>query len=110
MSVMPYTTHVFGNELEAETFADTHEYGTKDLKEIAKKIAALPQISGKNRRVIITNGCNPTIVADSDGTVQEFAVELLDQAAIVDVNGAGDSFVGGYLAYLNKGADLEKSV
>merc|ERR1711862_750612 len=80
------------------------------MGEIAKKIAALPQISGKNRRVIITNGKNPTIVADSDGTVQEFAVEVLDQEAIVDVNGAGDSFVGGYLAYLNKGADLEKCV
>ena len=32
MSVMPYTTTVFCNELEAETFADTHELGTKDLK------------------------------------------------------------------------------
>ena len=110
MSVMPYTTHVFCNELEAETFSDTHEFGTKDLAEIAKKIAALPQNNGRNRRCIITHGKDPTIVADSDGTVQEFPVAPIEADKILDTNGAGDSFVGGYLAYLNKGADLEKCV
>jgi adenosine kinase len=78
MSCLPYTTYLWGNELEARTFAETHELGTTDLTAIAKHLAALPQIGGRNRRVIITHGKKPTIVADSDGTSQEFAVELLD--------------------------------
>lgn len=49
-------------------------------------------------------------MAESDGTVQEFAVPPIAAELILDTNGAGDSFVGGYLAYLNKGADLEKCV
>ena len=32
------------------------------------------------------------------------------QSKIVDTNGAGDAFVGGFLAYLAKGKDLEAAV
>lgn len=110
MQCIPYMTYMFGNELEAQTFAEQHELPNKDIREVAKHIAALPQVSGRNRRVVFTQGKDATIVADSDGTVQEFPVELLDQSAIVDVNGAGDSFVGGFLAMLNKGEPLERCV
>ena len=33
-------------------------------------------------------------------------VPLLPKEKLVDTNGAGDAFVGGFLAYLAKGADL----
>ena len=31
---------------------------------------------------------------------------LLSKELLVDTNGAGDAFVGGFLAYLSKGADI----
>jgi adenosine kinase len=34
----------------------------------------------------------------------------IDDADIVDTNGAGDSFAGGFLAYFVKGAPLEKCI
>ena len=46
---------------------------------------------------------------------QEATVELVDVApieasTIVDTNGAGDSFVGGFFAELGKGSDLRTAV
>ena len=39
---MAYSTIVFGNETEAVAFAEKNEYGTKDIKAIAEKIAEIP--------------------------------------------------------------------
>jgi adenosine kinase len=36
--------YIFGNETEAETFSEANGFGTKDLKEIATKIARLPKV------------------------------------------------------------------
>ena len=54
---------VFGNETEAEAFAEKQGLGTKDVKEIAKKIAAMPLEGKGKRRVIITQGAAAVIVA-----------------------------------------------
>ena len=56
----------------------------------------------RKRTVVITQGALPTIVVH-DGTVQEFPVQLIEADKIVDTNGAGDSFVGGYLSQLIAG-------
>ena len=49
---------------EALTFAEHHNFQTKDLSEIAKKIAGLPKInSNKPRIVAITQGDQFTIIA-----------------------------------------------
>ena len=46
---------------------------------------------------MITQGAQPTLVAQ-DGNVTEFPVLPIAPEEIVDSNGAGDAFVGGYLA------------
>lgn len=51
---------------------------------------------------VITQGKDETIVA-SEGKVQKYAVPPVEASAIVDTNGAGDAFVGGFLAALIKG-------
>jgi len=52
---------------EAEAFAESQNYGTKDLGEIAKKMAALPKVnSNKPRIVIITHGDQATCVANGE--------------------------------------------
>lgn len=110
MSVLPYTDIVFGNETEAATYAEVHNLDTKDVREIAKSIARLPKENGaKSRMVIITQGADP-VVCVKDGEVLEFAAEKLPADKIVDTNGAGDAFVGGFLAQYVQNKSLEVSV
>ena len=111
LQVLAKSELLFGNETEAEAFAEKQELGTKDVKEIAMKIAAMPLEGSAKRRVIITQGAEAVIVATAgEDKVQEFPVQKLDKADIVDTNGAGDAFVGGYLAQLALGADLPTCV
>lgn len=51
------------------------------------------------RVAIITQGSNAVLLAQN-GTVTEVPVDKLDADKIVDTNGAGDAFVGGFLAQL----------
>uniref|UniRef100_H2Y553 Adenosine kinase n=1 Tax=Ciona savignyi TaxID=51511 RepID=H2Y553_CIOSA len=110
MNAMPYVDILFGNETEAVAFADKHEWGTKDLVEIAKKIAALPKInSTKPRIVVITQGSLPTLVANGELS-SEHPIIPLDKSKIVDTNGAGDAFVGGFLSQLVTGMTISECV
>uniref|UniRef100_H2Y554 Adenosine kinase n=1 Tax=Ciona savignyi TaxID=51511 RepID=H2Y554_CIOSA len=111
MNAMPYVDILFGNETEAVAFADKHEWGTKDLVEIAKKIAALPKInSTKPRIVVITQGSLPTLVANGPHEASEHPIIPLDKSKIVDTNGAGDAFVGGFLSQLVTGMTISECV
>ena len=110
MSVMPYADIVFGNETEAATFADAFNLGTTDVKKIALAISMLPKENGsKGRTVIITQGSDPVVCAEN-GAVVEFPAEKLPTSKIVDTNGAGDAFVGGFLAQYVLGKDLRTAV
>ena len=109
MQVYPYADFVFGNESEAMKFSEVHGFDTQDYGEIALRMAALEKATDRPRTVVITRGCESTVVA-CNGAVTYYDVQLLDPAAIVDTNGAGDSFVGGFLSRLVQGADMQKCV
>lgn len=103
MDALKYVDIVFGNELEAEAFAKEFNFGTTDLKEIALKLCDLPKVGEKRKRVaVITHGANPVILA-CDGKIQEFPVPPISRENIVDTNGAGDAFSGGFLAQYVQG-------
>jgi adenosine kinase len=109
-SVLPYADIVFGNESEAAAFAEANEFAGASVAEVALKISTMPKASGAHGRVVvITQGSESTIVA-KDGKVAEYAVTPIDEAAIVDTNGAGDAFVGGFLAKFLLGQDIAKCV
>lgn len=106
MEAMPYIDILFGNETEAQTFAETEGWETRDVAEIALKIAAMPKESGgKPRIVVFTQGADATVVA-KDGAVTKYDVIKLEKSELVDTNGAGDAFVGGFLAALVKGKEI----
>ncbi|KAM6442159.1 adenosine kinase isoform 1-T1 [Liasis olivaceus] len=100
MEVMPYVDILFGNETEAASFAREQGFETEDIEEIARKTQALKKANPKRQRVVVfTQGKNDTIMA-TENEVRAFPVLISDQSEIVDTNGAGDAFVGGFLSQL----------
>ena len=108
-AALQHVDFLFGNETEAATFGEVSGWGT-DVGQVALKIAALPKACGSRPRVVVfTQGKDPTLVA-CGGTLSSFPVPLLPKEQLVDTNGAGDAFVGGFLAMLAKGCDLAACV
>ena len=98
-TALEYADYLFCNESEAATYGKKHGLG-EDLQKVALAIAASPKKnSAKPRTVIFTQGSEKTIVA-CDGKVVEYDVKALPKEQLVDTNGAGDAFVGGFLAGL----------
>jgi adenosine kinase len=62
--------------------------------------------SNRARVVVITQGSNDTIVA-TNGVVTTYAVPPLAANLIVDANGAGDAFCGGFLSQLALGKSVK---
>lgn len=107
---LPYCSYIFGNETEARTFSRVHGWETDNVEEIALKISELPKAPGVNKRIaVITQGADPVVVAE-DGKVTKFPVILLPKEKLVDTNGAGDAFVGGFLSQLVQGKSVEDCV
>ncbi|WOL04276.1 hypothetical protein Cni_G12997 [Canna indica] len=105
-----YVDFLFGNETEARTFAKVRGWQTENVEEIAVKISALPKASGTHKRItVITQGCDPVVVAE-DGKVKLFPVILLPKEKLVDTNGAGDAFVGGFLSQLVQEKSIDDCV
>jgi len=109
-SAMEYADYLFCNESEAEAYGKKHfpEIAT-DLNALALEVAKLPKKGTKPRIVVFTQGSKSTIVA-SEGKVTEYKVDPLPKDQLVDTNGAGDSFVGGFLSQLVQGKDMETCV
>ncbi|XP_071829549.1 uncharacterized protein [Apostichopus japonicus] len=110
MSVMPYVDYLFGNETEFACYAKEQNMGTEDLKEIALKAAAFPKENSKRERVVvITQGDLPTIVAKG-GKVTEYPIRAVKKEDIVDTNGAGDCYVGGFISQLIQDKSIEECI
>ncbi|CAK6956698.1 adenosine kinase b isoform X1 [Scomber scombrus] len=98
MKVMPYVDILFGNET------------TDDIAEIAKRTQNLPKENTKRPRVVVfTQGKDDTVATVGD-RVTMFPVLDIDQNDIVDTNGAGDAFVGGFLSALVQEHALEECI
>lgn len=108
LSVIPYIDILFGNENEAEAFSKAKEYDTKDMKAIALKVAALPKVNKSRQRVVIfTQGPGPVLLCKDD-KVTEHPILPIKEEEILDTNGAGDAWVGGFLSQLALGCSVEE--
>lgn len=107
--LLPFCNIVIGNEAEAESFASSHGYNTSDVKEIALRLASSPKHFKSPRLVVFTQGINDTVVAH-DGKITTFPIIKIDQSKIVDTNGAGDAFVGGFLSQYVQGYSVERCI
>jgi adenosine kinase len=107
--VLRYADVVFSNEDEAAALGAKLGWGS-DLMEIAKKLADFPKENkNRNRLVVFTQGAKSTIVCH-EGKITNFQPIPVRPEEIVDTNGAGDSFVGGFLSRFVQNKPLEECV
>ncbi|KAF8634917.1 hypothetical protein AX15_000658 [Amanita polypyramis BW_CC] len=112
--ILPHCDILIGNETEAEVWAVANGLSeTKDLAKIAKAIAILPKSNpSRPRIVILTHGAEATILVSSTqpDVPKVYPVEKLDDSQIVDTNGAGDAFAGGFIGAYASGKDIDDCV
>jgi adenosine kinase len=84
---------------------------------LCKELAKLPKKDSKEKRiVIITCGPNPSHVVEYDFGKQEITFEgsyecdKIENEKIVDTNGAGDAFAGGFLSHFLSKKNLAECV
>ncbi|KAI8355545.1 Ribokinase-like protein [Blakeslea trispora] len=101
-SVIKNTDILFGNEDEARTYSKVAGWNTDDVQEIAKKLSQLEKGNSKPRLVVITQGADATVTACGEES-HVYPVIKVDSADIVDTNGAGDAFCGGFMGLYAQG-------
>mmetsp|Transcript_3240 Transcript_3240/g.4408 ORF Transcript_3240/g.4408 Transcript_3240/m.4408 type:complete len:354 (-) Transcript_3240:242-1303(-) len=106
---LKYMDYLFGNESEAAEFAKMMKYEETDVAKIAALASKEESVKGKKRTVVFTQGSSCTCVA-VEGKVTCYEVPKLDAKKIVDSNGAGDAFVGGFLSQQLAGTDIATCV
>jgi len=104
------TDVVFGNESEAAALGEKLGWGS-DLEVIAKKLAEeFPKENASGKRLVIfTQGSKQTIVYEN-GEIKKFSPVSISPDEIVDTNGAGDCFVGGFLSRFIQEKSLAESI
>ena len=112
--LLPHCDFVIGNESEAAAWASAVGLPDKsDIPTIARSIATLPKSNASRpRTAIITQGPDSTVVvaAADPKKPKIFPVTRLEDGQIVDTNGAGDAFAGGFLGALVSGKTVDEAV
>ena len=115
-----YADIIFANEFEAELFCETLKINTKNkintIKDLAYQLCKNIPKKNKNKKriVIVTAGPNPAAICQYDFKIQQeifcdlFPVANVPSENIVDTNGAGDAFAGGFLSQFVKGKKLDE--
>jgi len=108
--LLPHADLLVANEDEAHALARRLGLADLSLAQVALEVAALPKENGaRGRTVIFTQGAQATIVAQ-DAVVHQFTPVVCPPSNLVDTNGAGDSFVGGFLSGLVRRASLTECI
>ncbi|MES1909879.1 MAG: hypothetical protein MHM6MM_002566 [Cercozoa sp. M6MM] len=111
LQALEYVDILFANETESHAFGEA--LGLEDLstEAVARHVAAMPKKGDRPRTVVFTQGAEPVIVVTQNGQhIEVFDVPALAEDKIVDVNGAGDAFVGGFVAMQVQGKPMNQCV
>lgn len=112
--VIKYVDILFGNDDEALAFSELMKWDTTNVEEIATKLTEFEKTRKEvGRIVVITQGERPIIVAEHVNNkveIKKFPCKPIPDSEMVDTNGAGDSFAGGFLSQFMQGATLEVCV
>jgi len=95
---------VFGNEVEFIALGkkigvvkESQTQSSINMKELAKSIANY-QTCGIKRTVVLTMGSEPTIACQAECEPITSEIIPIEPSQIIDTNGAGDAYAGGFLS------------
>ena len=110
--IVPFCDIIIGNEAEAASWASANKLPAEaKLEVIAKALATQPKAnSSRPRLVIFTHGAESTIVVSSAEPDSPKVYPVNKVGHIVDTNGAGDAFAGGFLGAFVAGKNIDESV
>lgn len=111
--VLPYVDILIGNESEAEAWGIASGLpNPTDLSAVALALANLPKSNASRpRTVLLTSGADATVVATTGSEeTKRFPVTKLSEEQIVDTNGAGDAFAGGFIGAYVLGKSVDEAV
>lgn len=97
---------LFGNESEALAYYKRCTVSTGKVPSIE---AAVQELAKHAKHVIITQGSSSTIYG-TGSSISSFPVKPVHPDEIVDTNGAGDAFVGGFLAAFLGGHPIDRCI
>lgn len=102
IKVLPFVDIVFGSRVDALALGEALEWEETDLSNVMMRILSLLKTTNPYQpaTVVVTGGSESTFVATYATGVVEYTVPPVPIESIVDTNGAGDAFVGGYLSQL----------
>jgi adenosine kinase len=117
-NLFEYADIVFANAAEAIFLGNLLKiHDPENLSELCVHLAKLVKKNKtKKRVVIITNGPNPAYICEYDHAQHRVTYngqnipDYVPNEEIVDTNGAGDAFAGGFLSKFIKGKNLEECV
>jgi len=110
LKLIEYSDFVIGNETEGAAITTKLGGDPSNLKHGLKLVADLPKANSKRHRTVIFTQNEKPVLMYHNRTYYEFPNEPVPPEKIVDMNGAGDSFVGGFIAALMHGLDFRKCV
>jgi len=115
MHSIEHADYVFCNEDEGSLMAEKQGFEALDRLSAAKFVCNYKKANGKRNRIaVITQGAEPILIAESqpvgEPKITMIPVPKLDQALVIDTNGAGDALVGAFLAGMARGLSLEESL
>lgn len=111
MHCIEYADIVFCNEDEASAYAKANDLDENDRVAAAKHMVSRPKANKQRARlVIVTQGSEPVIMVQGEDNVQQIQVPAIEKDKIVDTNGAGDAFVGGFLSAKIQGHNEQECV
>lgn len=115
MEALSYSDYIFANEDEADAFAKAMDQEGATRTQVAEMLVKATKVNSKRTRMsIITQGPEPVLVGimkeNGEVEVKSYPVPQIESSKVIDTNGAGDSFVGAFLAKLMEQCPLDECV
>ncbi|KCV71778.1 hypothetical protein H696_01196 [Fonticula alba] len=118
MALMPYTDILIGNESEflalGQTLGVAASGEALTPEDVVRHVALnIPKADGSARLILCTQGADPTLVGTTENgevKVTSHPANLIPVEEIVDTNGAGDAFAGGFISRFVLGRPVEECI
>jgi len=106
-NLLAFIDIILGNDNELKEVAKLENWDIDDLQYCQMKLAKMLKPNGI---VVTTRGEKSTLVTTANSDFYSFEVDRVPKEEIVDTNGAGDAFVGGFLALFSRGRELKDCI